>query len=91
MRANSQLLTVIRHGKRLDEVQELWRENSVRPWDPPLWRDGLASVSLPDDDILSHFLEISRGPDVPDLSLFLTVWFEWISRFNRFPCMWDVA
>mmetsp|Transcript_8470 Transcript_8470/g.25390 ORF Transcript_8470/g.25390 Transcript_8470/m.25390 type:complete len:205 (+) Transcript_8470:137-751(+) len=40
----NQLLTVIRHGKRLDEVEALWRSTAERPWDPPLWDDGLAAV-----------------------------------------------
>lgn len=39
-----QLLTVLRHGKRLDEVDARWRSNAERPWDPPLWQDGLAAV-----------------------------------------------
>lgn len=51
-RGPAQLLTVIRHGKRLDEVEELWRHAAVRPWDPPLWCDGLASIKDKAADLL---------------------------------------
>ena len=39
-----QVLAVIRHGKRLDEVEAFWRMTADRPWDPPLWTDGLVAV-----------------------------------------------
>lgn len=51
-RANPQLLAVIRHAKRLDEVEELWRDKLVWSLDPPLWSDGPASVSDPYCDLL---------------------------------------
>ena len=41
---SKQLLTVIRHGKRLDEVEALWRSTTERPWDPPLWDEGFVAV-----------------------------------------------
>jgi hypothetical protein len=48
-----QVLAVIRHGKRLDEVEAFWRMTADRPWDPPLWTDGLVAVrSLRDLAIL---------------------------------------
>ena len=39
-----QTLVVVRHGKRLDEVEALWRSTAERPWDPPLWTEGAAQV-----------------------------------------------
>ncbi len=45
-RMGKQLLTVIRHGKRLDEVEAFWRVTAERPWDPPLWTEGLVAVRV---------------------------------------------
>lgn len=45
-RMGKQLLTVIRHGKRLDEVEAFWRVTAERPWDPPLWPEGLIAVRM---------------------------------------------
>ena len=39
-----QTLVVVRHGKRLDEVEAQWRSSAERPWDPPLWTEGAAQV-----------------------------------------------
>jgi broad specificity phosphatase PhoE len=39
-----QELLVLRHGQRLDEVQDTWSASAERPWDPPLATHGLAQV-----------------------------------------------
>lgn len=31
-----QKVVVMRHGQRVDEVDESWAENAERPWDPPM-------------------------------------------------------
>lgn len=48
-----QVLAVIRHGKRLDEVEAFWRATADRPWDPPLWTEGLVAVELVGEQLAS--------------------------------------
>lgn len=36
-----QNVVVMRHGHRLDNFAPLWVSTAARPWDPPLYKDGL--------------------------------------------------
>jgi hypothetical protein len=41
-----QYLVVMRHGERIDEVDLNWRQQSDRPWDPPLSGKGEQQVDF---------------------------------------------
>jgi hypothetical protein len=40
-----QVLVVMRHGRRLDEADMTWEKTADRPWDPPLFPDGISEVN----------------------------------------------
>lgn len=40
-----QVLLVMRHGLRQDEVDPSWVQSAERPWDPPLAEEGRKDVS----------------------------------------------
>lgn len=40
-----QVLIVMRHGLRQDEVDPSWGRSAERPWDPPLAEEGRKDVS----------------------------------------------